>query len=69
MSLLLHALQLAARRTARSQAADEHQLFQAMFMQAAIGMALTDSDGRWIRANPALNKMLGYREDELAGRL
>ena len=69
LSLLLHALQLAARRNARSQAADEHQLFQAMFMQAAIGMALTDSDGRWIRANPALSKMLGYREDELAGRL
>jgi two-component system NtrC family sensor kinase len=65
---LLVVPQLVARRIARSQPADEHQLFEGMFMDAAIGMALTDADGRWIRANPAVTKMLGYREDELVGR-
>ena len=67
-SLLLLVPQLVARRITRSQPADEHQQFEGMFMDAAIGMALTDADGRWIRANPAVTEMLGYREDELVGR-
>jgi PAS domain-containing protein len=66
--VLLLAPPLRARRIARSAAAEEHSRFEGMFMDAAIGMALTDAEGRWVRANPALTTMLGYREDELMGR-
>ncbi len=33
--------------------------------QGAIGMALTDEDGRWVEANPRLRDMVGYSADEL----
>src|SRR5436190_4990543 len=39
--------------------------FQNAFDQAAIGMALLGLDGRWLRVNPALCKVLGYSEQEL----
>ena len=35
------------------------------FDQAAIGMALVGLDGRWLRVNPALCKIVGYSEQEL----
>ena len=38
-------------------------------MNAAFGMTLTDMRGRLVRCNPAFARMLGYAEDELAGRL
>ncbi len=38
-----------------------------MFADARIGMAVTDSRGRWVRANAALCEMLGYSEEELRG--
>jgi len=42
--------------------------YRAAFAAAGIGMALVDLDGRWLRVNPALCRMLGYREDELLDR-
>jgi len=36
-----------------------------MFESAAIGIALLNSEGRPIRSNPALERFLGYRSDEL----
>ncbi len=59
---------LVAGGIARSRAADADQRFEAMFMASAVGMGLADAEGHWIRANPALTKMLGYGEDELVGR-
>jgi len=41
--------------------------FRTMFEEAAIGIAITDSRGRVMATNPALQRMLGYTEDELAG--
>jgi PAS domain S-box-containing protein len=39
-----------------------------LFLDARIGMTLVDGDGRYLRANPAFCRLLGYREDELLGR-
>ena len=36
-----------------------------IFDHAAIGIALVNADGRPIRCNPALERMLGYRSEEL----
>ena len=44
------------------------QLFDEMFEQAAIGMAHTSIDGRWLRVNRRLCDLTGYsREELLAG--
>ena len=41
-------------------------LFQAMFEGAAIGIGICRLDGRILEANPALSRMLGYSQPELA---
>jgi PAS domain S-box-containing protein len=43
------------------------QLFQYLFEQASLGIAVEDFEGNLLLANPALCSMLGYREDELCG--
>ncbi len=40
--------------------------FHAMFEGAAIGIAICHLDGRILEANPALGRMLGYSQNELA---
>jgi len=45
----------------------ESQLaFQAMFEQAAVGMAMVDPEGRMLRVNRRLCEIVGYPPDELA---
>jgi len=39
--------------------------FRALFMNAGIGMSTIDKSGHFTSVNPALCKMLGYREEEL----
>jgi signal transduction histidine kinase len=41
--------------------------FRAMFEGAAIGIGICRLDGRILEANPALSRMLGYSQQELAG--
>jgi two-component system, cell cycle sensor histidine kinase and response regulator CckA len=41
--------------------------FQAMFEEAAIGIGICQLNGRILEANPALSRMLGYSQQELAG--
>jgi PAS domain S-box-containing protein len=53
------------RRTAALQASQAR--FQAVFEEAAIGIALVSRRGRIVDANPALQRMLGYERDELKG--
>jgi two-component system, NtrC family, sensor kinase len=55
-------------RHARSDFAEEHRRLQRIFMDAPIPMTLNDADGRWQLVNPALCRMLDYREEEVLGR-
>lgn len=41
---------------------------EAVFEQAAVGMALVAPDGRWLRINRKLCAIVGYTYDELLGR-
>lgn len=42
--------------------------FEATFEQAAVGIALLDPDGRWLRVNRKLCDIVGYRPDELLSK-
>jgi PAS domain S-box-containing protein len=46
--------------------ARSEERWRAVFENSAIGVALTDLNGRFIAANPGFQKMLGYSEEELA---
>lgn len=50
-----------------ARAYERDPLFQAMFEGAAIGIGICRLDGRILEANPALHRMLGYSQQELAG--
>ncbi|BDU78199.1 sensor histidine kinase [Mesoterricola sediminis] len=43
----------------------EHR-FEALFEQAAVGMAMVAPDGRWLRVNRKLCELLGYEPGDLA---
>jgi PAS domain S-box-containing protein len=45
--------------------AEREARFQATFENAAVGIAHVASDGRWLRVNKALCRILGYPVDEL----
>jgi PAS domain S-box-containing protein len=57
--------QLVRRRTASLEASEAR--FRTIFEEAALGMALTDVEGVLMATNPAMQRMLGYGEDELLG--
>jgi len=55
--------QRVAQRTADLAAAEER--WRSVFENSAIGVALTDMNGRFFAVNPVYEKMLGYSEEEL----
>jgi PAS domain S-box-containing protein len=55
--------QQVAQRTAELAAAEER--WRSVFENSAIGVALTDLNGRFLAANPVYEKMVGYSEEEL----
>ncbi len=55
--------QQVAQRTAELAAAEER--WRSVFQNSAIGVALTDLNGRFLAANPVYEKMVGYTEEEL----
>ncbi|MDQ3928070.1 MAG: PAS domain S-box protein, partial [Chloroflexota bacterium] len=57
--------EITERKKAEEALRESEQRFRAMFEGAAIGTALVDLDGHYIKANPALERMLGYGSDEL----
>ena len=46
-------------------AADSEAVFHDAFLDAAVGLGHMDLDGRLLRGNPVLCRMLGYRADEI----
>jgi PAS domain S-box-containing protein len=48
--------------------ADSEARFRVTFENAPVGMAHVASDGRWIRVNEALCRILGYPPDELTAK-
>ncbi|HEY6317234.1 MAG TPA: diguanylate cyclase, partial [Acidimicrobiia bacterium] len=55
------------RRHVEAELREAHERFRSTFENAPIGMALITLDGRFLRANRALARMVGRAEDELAG--
>jgi two-component system sensor histidine kinase/response regulator len=58
---------ITARRLAEETLRESEARFRGQFDTAAHGIALVSPDGRWLRANPALCRMIGYSESELLG--
>jgi len=54
-----------ALRAAYAQMARSEERWRSVFENSAIGVALTDLDGRFLAANPVFEQMLGYIEEEL----
>ena len=59
---------ITARKQVEAALARSERLFRATFEQAAVGMALLDPDGAWLRANGKTSAMLGYTQEELLAR-
>jgi PAS domain S-box-containing protein len=54
-----------ALRAAHAQVLQSEERWRSVFENSAVGVALTNLDGRFIATNPVFQKMLGYSEDEL----
>jgi formate hydrogenlyase transcriptional activator len=54
-----------AQGEAHLQVAPSEERWQAVFENSAIGVALTDLNGRFLATNPVYQEMLGYSEEEL----
>ncbi len=52
-------------REAHLQVARSEERWRSVFENSAIGVALTDLDGRFLATNPIYQKMVGYSEEEL----
>lgn len=57
-----------ARNTIERALRESQQQFREAFEHASIGMALVGLDGRWLKVNPALVRLLGYSEEEFLER-
>ncbi len=56
--------EIVAKRTKNLQTSEER--YRDSFEMAVVGMAVLGLDGRFVRTNPAFQKMLGYSEEELS---
>jgi len=53
------------RKRAEESLRESEERFRATFENAGVGMALLDMQGRPVKSNPALRRILGYSEEEL----
>jgi diguanylate cyclase (GGDEF)-like protein/PAS domain S-box-containing protein len=61
-------LDITERRRVEAALRESEQRFRSSFDDAAVGMALVGTDGRFLRTNRSLRELLGYREQELLGK-
>jgi diguanylate cyclase (GGDEF)-like protein/PAS domain S-box-containing protein len=66
--LLLIGQDVTFRRKARLRLQESEEFFRLTFNQAAVGIALLNCDGRFLRVNRTLTQVLGYSEAELLQR-
>src|SRR6266545_1798099 len=67
LSATLRERQLAHLRAAETALRESEERFRLAFENAAVGMALLTPEGRFVRVNPALCRILGRQEKELLG--
>lgn len=65
LSLRGIAMDITDRKVASEAIRESQARFGAAFQNAAIGMALVAPDGRWLKVNRSLCRLVGYEEDEL----
>jgi PAS domain S-box-containing protein len=65
VALLIVAATMSERERAENALRDSEERFRRVFENGPLGMALVDRDFRFIRANKAFSRMLGYTEREL----
>jgi PAS domain S-box-containing protein len=53
------------RKVAEAISRESESRFRAVFDNTAIGITLADAQGRFIEANPAMQRLLGYTDEEL----
>jgi diguanylate cyclase (GGDEF)-like protein/PAS domain S-box-containing protein len=58
---------ISARKQTDEALRQAHERFRSAFENAPIGMAMTDIEGRIVRANPAMARIVGRSADDLAG--
>jgi formate hydrogenlyase transcriptional activator len=63
-----HKLNEEALREAHLEVTRSEERWRSVFENSAIGVALTDLEGRFLSANPVYQKVLGYTEEELKAR-
>jgi len=56
---------ITGRKRAEEALRASEQMFQAAMQHAPIGMALVAPDGRWLKVNQALCRIVGYSEEEM----
>jgi diguanylate cyclase (GGDEF)-like protein/PAS domain S-box-containing protein len=66
--LLLIGRDVTFQRQARLRLQESEEFFRLIFHQAAVGIALLSSEGRFLRVNPKLSHIVGYTEAELLQR-
>ncbi|HYD83052.1 MAG TPA: PAS domain S-box protein, partial [Opitutus sp.] len=55
-------------KRARTALRESEERYRAVFQQASVGIFECELDGRIVRSNPALSRMLGYAPEELVGK-
>jgi PAS domain S-box-containing protein len=58
--------EISERKKAEEALSASEELFRSTFEQAAVGWALTDLDGKFIRVNPAYRNITGFSDEELS---
>jgi PAS domain S-box-containing protein len=60
--------EIAERKRAEQALRESEERFRAIFSQAAVGIAQTGVDGKWLLLNDRFCEILGYTQDELRGK-